>query len=252
MLALAKLCSLHIIGDWGRRGQFFQVEVADKMRNINHDAIISTGDNFYPEGISSASDPQIYESWFDIYKPEKPWYIALGNHDHRGNATAQTQIDLPYWNMPGSVYSQDICNHTFVFMDSDYVSGEQWDHVEHLLAEGAPNKWIVAHHPIYSGGFHYFVKDVYRDKMTELYKKYDVRGILSGHDHNLQYIEWNSVRQIVSGAGSSTYGARSPQEGVKFFSEEVGFLQLKIYEENIKLEFIGIDSTLFEKEIETI
>jgi|TARA_B110000967_G_C18797409_1_gene516545 hypothetical protein len=252
MLKLTALCSIHVIGDWGRRGQFSQIPVADKLRNIDHDAVISTGDNFYPEGITDPKDPQIYESWYDIYKPEKPWYVALGNHDHRGNATVQTLIDLPHWNLPWPVYAKNICNHTFVFMDTTYVSGDQWKHVEHLLTEGTSNKWIVAHHPIYSGGWHYLVNDDYRDKMTEIYKKYNVRAILSGHDHNLQYVEWGDVRQIVSGAGSSTYGAKSPQEGVKFFSEDVGFVQLELYEDITNIKYIGLDQTLFETEIKTI
>jgi predicted phosphodiesterase len=252
MLKSVAFCSIHIIGDWGRRGQFFQVPVAEKMRTINHSAVISTGDNFYPEGITDTKDPQIYESWSAIYKPDQPWYIALGNHDHRGNASAQTFIDLPYWIMPAPVYSTTICNNTFVFMDSTSVSGEQWKHVEHLLSEGSPNKWIVAHHPIYSGGWHYLVNDDYRDKMTELYKKFDVRAIISGHDHNLQYIEWGDVRQIVSGAGSSTYGGRSPQEGVTFFSEEAGFVQFEVNQQATTIKYIGLDQTLFETEIKTI
>ena len=252
MLKSALLCSIHILGDWGRRGQFSQVPIANKMRNINHDAVISTGDNFYPAGITDSTDTQIYESWSAIYEPTQPWYIALGNHDHRGNASAQTKVDLPYWNMPAPVYSTTICNNTFVFMDSTFVSGEQWEHIEHLLSEGLPNKWIVAHHPIYSGGYHYLVNDDYRDKMTELYKKYNVRAIISGHDHNLQYIEWGDVKQIVSGAGASTYGVRSPQEGVTFFSDNVGFVHFEIYQQVISIRYIGLEETLFETEINII
>ena len=137
-------------------------------------------------------------------------------------------------------------------MDSTFVSGEQWEHIEHLLSEGLPNKWIVAHHPIYSGGYHYLVNDDYRDKMTELYKKYNVRAIISGHDHNLQYIEWGDVKQIVSGAGASTYGVRSPQEGVTFFSDNVGFVHFEIYQQVISIRYIGLEQTLFETEINII
>ena len=252
MIKLAALCSIHIIGDWGRRGQFLQIPIAEKMQEIEHDSVISTGDNFYPDGITDSDDPQIQESWSAVYNPSRPWYVALGNHDHRGNATAQTLIDLEYWNMPASIYTVTICKHTFVFMDSTVVSGEDWQHVDRLLSEGGPNKWLVAHHPIYSGGYHHDVPEDYRDKMTELYKKYDLRAIVSGHDHNLQYIEWGDVRQIVSGAGSSTYGFRSSQQGVEFFSDKAGFVTFHFYDQMTKIKYVGISGSIYETEIESI
>ena len=249
MLKLAALCSIHVIGDWGRRGQHFQKPVASRMQILDHSAVISVGDNFYPGGITSPTDPQVHESWQDIYNPTVPWFVALGNHDHKGSTEAQTQITLPYWNMPDKVYSFELCNHTFVVMDSTYVDKAQWAKVDRLLTEGGINKWVVAHHPIYSAGWHHNVRQKYRQKMKELYHKHNVIAILSGHDHDLQYIELDGVRQIVSGAGSSSYGYSEFQEGVQFFSEDVGFVHLDISKEKVEITWVGLEKKLWEKKL---
>lgn len=250
MLALAKLCSLHIIGDWGRRGQFFQRNIAAKMQEMAHDAVISVGDNFYPDGIQSPVDTQIKESWSDIYNPERPWYVALGNHDYHGNATAQIEIRHPYWNMPANQYEFTICNHSFVVIDSTSMDDQKWNDVDYLLQK-TPSiyKWIVAHHPIYSGGWHHNVDTEYRQKISDLVYKHNVLGILSGHDHNLQYIDWGGVRQVVSGAGSSAYHAFYPQKGLEFMNSTAGFVNMGVYKDRVELQFIGMDKLLFEKTI---
>jgi tartrate-resistant acid phosphatase type 5 len=52
--------------------------------------IISTGDNFYPQGVTSDSDPRFDSSWKDVYNQlsliDKTWYQSIGNHDHDSSA----------------------------------------------------------------------------------------------------------------------------------------------------------------------
>ena len=47
-----------VIGDWGHNGHFYQKEVAHQleiaMYQTDADFIVSTGDNFYPNGVASA------------------------------------------------------------------------------------------------------------------------------------------------------------------------------------------------------
>jgi len=242
--------SVHVLGDWGRRGQFSQVAIADKMRSIPHDAVISVGDNFYPDGITSSDDEQIRESWLNIYSPDKPWYVALGNHDYHGNAEAQLEIDEPYWNMPDKVYNFTIKEHTFVVMDSTVIDDLQIKYVDYLLANTAGKyKWIVAHHPIVTAGYHNKVEHDYRIQMSTLYHKHGVNAIISGHDHNLQYLEWNGIRQIISGAGSWTYHVQYPQEGLKFFNVKPGFVNMDFFKNKVTLTFIGETSELYKVNI---
>ena len=52
-----------VLGDWGRDGNNIQKTVANKMTQaayqLNVDFIISTGDNFYPNGVTSIYDSQL-------------------------------------------------------------------------------------------------------------------------------------------------------------------------------------------------
>lgn len=233
MLRLLVSASLHIIGDWGRRGQFSQMDVARKMHEVPHDAVISVGDNFYPDGLTHAGDTQVQESWSDIYTLDKPWYVALGNHDHHGNVTAQQHIPHPSWNMPSAVYSFDIDDHTFVVSDSQKMDGDQLEHLDHLLSSGKENKWLVAHHPIVTAGWHHNVDPDYRSSLAHLCYKHDIVAIISGHDHNMQYLEWHGIRQVVSGAGSSAYHVQRPQEGLLFYDASPGFVNLDLKKRTI-------------------
>ena len=49
---------------------------------LDVDFIISTGDNFYDDGIANTSDPLFKESFTNIYTADslqKPWYIGNNN-----------------------------------------------------------------------------------------------------------------------------------------------------------------------------
>jgi hypothetical protein len=104
----------YVIGDWGRKGQFGQQEVADMMNKAGYlvepEFIASTGDNIYPNGVASIHDPNWEDSFEDVYNGfflNCPWYVVLGNHDYRGNA--QAQIDYSQisqrWHMPDRYFA---------------------------------------------------------------------------------------------------------------------------------------------------
>lgn len=104
-----------------------------------------------------------------------------------------------------------------------------------------------------------------QDRYNELYNNFMVRlqemardnkrlVFVSGHDHNLQYIERDGFRQIVSGAGSKESYAATGQDGY-FSTGEQGFAVLDVFKdgsswvryfisgENLKPELI------FQKEV---
>ncbi|GKD93941.1 purple acid phosphatase 8-like protein, partial [Tanacetum coccineum] len=59
---------------------------------LDADFIISTGDNFYDDGLIDEEDPLFVESFTEVYTSnslQKQWYSVLGNHDYRGNVLAQ-------------------------------------------------------------------------------------------------------------------------------------------------------------------
>eukprot|EP00775_Hariotina_reticulata_P007997 gene7997-8195_t len=78
-----------VIGDWGRRGNSNQRKAANMMADVagcmQPTFIVSTGDNFYSHGLRSAKDPNIEESFSNVYNQpslQVPWYAVLGNHDY--------------------------------------------------------------------------------------------------------------------------------------------------------------------------
>nr|GEY92106.1 purple acid phosphatase 8-like [Tanacetum cinerariifolium] len=88
--------SILVVGDWGRRGLYNQSNVAFQMGKVGEkydaDFIISTGDNFYEDGLLDEEDDLFVESFTQVYTApslQKQWYSVLGNHDYRGNALAQ-------------------------------------------------------------------------------------------------------------------------------------------------------------------
>ncbi|KAL0355009.1 UNVERIFIED_CONTAM: Purple acid phosphatase 17 [Sesamum radiatum] len=85
-----------VVGDWGRKGDFNQSRVAFQMGRIGEeldiDFVVSTGDNFYDNGLEGEDDPNFLDSFSNIYTAnslQKQWFSVLGNHDYRGDAVAE-------------------------------------------------------------------------------------------------------------------------------------------------------------------
>lgn len=48
-------------------------------QKLNIDYVISTGDNFYEDGLTGVDDPAFYESFSGIYTADSiktPWYLG--------------------------------------------------------------------------------------------------------------------------------------------------------------------------------
>lgn len=81
-----------VMGDYGGFGNENQTLVAKNMgvwcSNNPCDFIVTTGDNFYPNGTSSFDDPHFKGSFEDVYSHPSllnlTWYTVLGNHDWKG------------------------------------------------------------------------------------------------------------------------------------------------------------------------
>eukprot|EP01023_Acetabularia_acetabulum_P038743 TRINITY_DN370_c1_g1_i2.p1 TRINITY_DN370_c1_g1~~TRINITY_DN370_c1_g1_i2.p1 ORF type:complete len:380 (-),score=61.04 TRINITY_DN370_c1_g1_i2:622-1761(-) len=79
-----------VIGDWGRGGEYNQTALGAAMATVAQDFkpefVISTGDNFYDNGLRSANDPQFQTSFQNVYSNAGlrgiEWYVVLGNHDY--------------------------------------------------------------------------------------------------------------------------------------------------------------------------
>jgi len=255
-----------VFGDWGRNGEDYQKVVARTMgvvaKKFKAEFIVSTGDNFYPNGVKSTRDHNWLASFEDIYTAhslQTDWYAVLGNHDYRGEPQAEveyTEVDRR-WNMPARYYSkiffvdddttqgillvfidttpflsESYQNNKFHMQGQDTTVQRSW--LEKTLSETPANvKWklVFGHHPVYTGGGR--MKAVETTEMKRLFEpifqKYHVDAYICGHDHNLQYIKPPGfTHYFVSGAGSELSRTVVHPEGGIFARAENGFMNITI------------------------
>lgn len=262
-----------VIGDWGKNGYFHQKEVADIMHQtgfvLEPEFIISTGDNFYPDGVSSVHDPFFKSSFEDIYEGFNlfcPWYITLGNHEYRGNSQAIIEYSeiSQRWKMPDRYYYKDIdlevanSKARFIFLDTSpfedsYYNREKYKNVTHQDSL-AQKKWlqktlqnstadwniVVGHHPFYSSGKRKDDIPYVKKHLEPLLEKYKVDAYFAGHEHDLQHQKPEGVttHHFVSGAGAETRPTgKLPY--TKFSNSESGFMVVSLLKEKMWVQVVN-------------
>lgn len=258
------------IGDWGQDGAMRQRQVADAMAAAAGAAdsrfVLSVGDNFYPAGVSSVTDPQWRTSYEDIYHhPElqTPWYVALGNHDYRGDPAAQVAYGRhsPRWRMPASHYVATSAQTGVPGLDLFVIDtaamlpmrGEpiaqairgrfslgdldtQLAWLDDALARShAPWKVVVGHHPIHTGGRHGEPPTLVNN-LKPILEARGVQAYVAGHDHVLQHVRRDTIDYIVTGSGASA-GPVSTVKGTRFKASREGFAVFTVQPDVMTLEF---------------
>lgn len=263
----------YIIGDWGRQGEEGQQAVADMMAKavkvIEPELIISTGDNFYPNGVASVHDPLWRTSFEEVYHHfalQLPWYVVLGNHDYRGNA--QAEIDYTKvsrrWNMPDRYYnfdrtSDDDARLSFIFIDTspfdhDYYTEETYRSavitqdtakqkiwLDSLLNIKQSSDWLFVsgHHPMYTGGKRANEENTVRQELESLFKKYKVPFYFAGHEHDLQHIKpEGATHHFISGAGSEIRPTGKLPESL-YAESEHGFMIASVTKTNVLIQVLN-------------
>jgi tartrate-resistant acid phosphatase type 5 len=256
------------VGDWGM-GTSEQRKVAAQMAKSAEATgarfVISTGDNFYPDGVATVEDPRWKTHFEDVYAAPAlmiPWYVALGNHDHRGNVDAQVEYTKrsARWRLPATYYKHtetlaDGSPADFFFIDSQSIreryrrswfrstSDEQMIWLERQLATTTARwKIVVGHHPVFSGGKHGDTEALVV-LLKPLLERYGVQVYLSGHDHDLQHLVVGRVHYLVSGAGAKPRSARR-SAGTRFvIGDRLGFMTGGLAPRVMDIEFIDDEGT---------
>ncbi len=271
-----------VLGDFGRVGDYYQRDVAREMGQativLDASFIVSVGDNFYPDGVESTQDYHWISSFEEIYKDPslyRAWYVALGNHDYRGNV--QAQIDYSKvsrrWNMPDRYYSKKfkmengkllkmIVMDTNPYIESYYKTPEKYLNLAKQdtaaqrtwltkeLAENDPNvSWtvVIGHHPLYSGGPRKDIMDTKRfeQQFADLFDKYKVDAYICGHEHDQQVIKPKGryTTQYLTGSASEVRrGETGKREGTIFSAGEPGFMTFSILDNKLTVHVIKADS----------
>ncbi|OMO87768.1 hypothetical protein COLO4_20578 [Corchorus olitorius] len=214
--------SFLVVGDWGRRGAFNQSQVAFQMGKVGEKLdigfVVSTGDNFYDNGLTSELDTAFQDSFTNVYTAnslQKQWYSVLGNHDYRGDAEAQLspllrQIDTRWLCLRSFIVNAELAEIIFVdttpFVETYFLDPEDHTYdwrgvsprkpyitnllkdVECTLRESTA-KWkiVVGHHAIRSVGHHGDTQELVTHLLPIL-KANNVDFYINGHDHCLEHM----------------------------------------------------------------
>lgn len=269
-----------VIGDWGRNGQFGQSETAKAMAEyasvVRPDFIISTGDNFYPHGVRSITDPQWETSFENIYADaslQLDWWVVLGNHDYEGVPEAQIEYSeySERWKMPDFYFRKSFYlgsgtdSALFLFLDTnpfetkyysqsrlsrvrdqDTTAQKEW--INHQLGE-SNHRWKVAigHHNFYTAGnrHHMVQSNSVRKSLEPVFEEKNLDFYLAGHEHDLQHLrpEHSTVDYFISGAGSELRAIQRP-DVAQFSQATNGFLMVSMSNEKAVFQFVDVSGKI--------
>jgi acid phosphatase len=253
-----------VFGDMGT-GSPDQNKVAEAMaqraKSDHVDFLLTVGDNFYDNGVSSVDDPQWKTKFEDVYADpalQVPIYPSLGNHDHKGNPQAQVEYSQrnKNWRMPARYYTfvrtlGDGANVQFFAIDSDPIQrlfGDADAQLAWLDAElgksAARWKIVFGHHPLYSHGVMHGNDEALIAKVGPLLTKHHVDLYLCGHDHTLEMLKpIGGVYHVVTGAGGGpdmAYGV-DWSDGSYYAATLGGFTLCRVGGSEIVIEFVRLD-----------
>lgn len=249
-----------VVGDWGRNGFHHQKEVAIQMNEVSEVLdpvfIISTGDNFYDNGVASIQDPLWKTSFEDVYNGSallRNWYIVLGNHDYRGSVQAQLDYSnvSRRWRLPARYYVveeelEDDALASFIFIDTSpfqakyHKNPQKYDqiHLQDTLRQirwldsvlndnKATWKIVIGHHPLYTSGKRAKEEQDTRIRFENVFEKHSIDAYFCGHEHDLQHHKANGPTQyFVSGAGSEVRPLTEKVPTTQFAESVSGFMVL--------------------------
>ncbi|XP_047967910.1 purple acid phosphatase 17-like [Salvia hispanica] len=268
-----------VVGDWGRRGQYNQSQVASQMGRIGEemdiDFVVSTGDNFYDNGLKDVEDPNFVDSFTNVYTPkslQKQWFSVLGNHDYRGDAVAQLspflrKIDSRWLCLRSFIVNAEVAELFFVdtspFVEEYFTN--PGDHVydwrgvyppetytSHLLKDlelalknsKATWKIVVGHHAIRSVSHHGDTQELV-DRLLPILEANEVDLYVNGHDHCLQRISdtKSPIQFLTSGAGSKAWRGdvnTTNEQGLEFFYDGQGFMSVELSPSDVAVVFYDV------------
>jgi tartrate-resistant acid phosphatase type 5 len=277
---------LLLLGDWGTdRYLKQQAATAQSMQqwieryHVKPQAMTLLGDNFYgrvPDGVNSKRWATQFESMYPAASFPGPAYAVLGNHDYERLFGNKVDIELAYgqsretrWTMPARWYTFEFPKAkpviTFLCLDSNLPGTKGWNPLPWFFTMSAAereqqNTWlreqlakprtapfvaVVTHHPLYSNGVHNN-NPLLIQQWGELFKTSKVDFMFSGHDHDLQHLEFEEhpTSFVISGGGGAelTNFTRPPKPPNQWGKKVLGFTDLELAPDGVIVRHIGLDA----------
>jgi len=267
------LRNLFLLGDIGFfSNQLHNIVDLIKPQLHNQNGIVLLGDNFYPDGITQSCDIKI-QNFHDIfYDIDSPIYSILGNHDYLKNPVAQ--INHTLWEMPHFYYKKEYSNVDLFFLDTvlfnihhgvskekienihqnniDNLIEKQLTWFELELKKSTKKKIVFGHYPIKTNGLYKEKKEdiLMYQYLYPILKKYNVLAYISGHEHNIQYINRNidnyKLNQIIIGSSSEyRHWEKDYSTNRDMYDSLDNYYGNLIFEEDIvKIQFINNENRI--------
>lgn len=236
------------------------------------DFAVFLGDNLYPSGMEHAADPRMNEVFDPWLETGVPLYLVLGNHDYDnglGRDRAMHQIAwaaaTPGAELPAPRYTFSAENADFFALDTQEIF---WNggatHASWLSEALDPGgaRWRIAfgHHPYRSNGRHgnagtyegssllpYISGGRIRDFFeSSICGQVDI--YLSGHEHNLQWIESCGTHFVISGAGAKVTPRVERGNTSRFEAYAPGAVWLHLQQTEAHVVFLDAEGAVLHEE----
>lgn len=243
------------------------------QRHIRPEALFMLGDNWYGDmGVGYASgrwQKQFEQMYPASHFPGKA-YVVLGNHDYERKVSSKVDLELGYaahakgtrWTLPARWYTFQYPENnpviTFICLDTnlpgmkhgaatfepwsfdmkkeDRDQQDAWFRAELAKPRTTPFVACVAHHPLYTNGIHRDQHILIRDWDT-LLRQHKVDFWISGHDHDLQHLEFagHPTSFVVSGGGGAKLvnWTTPPEQRGPFGDKALGFSDMQFSKDGI-------------------
>lgn len=235
------------------------------------DFFVLLGDNFYPDGVASSDDSKWRTHFEEPYAAPcfaRDFYVALGNHDHRGSVQAQLDYGASHsrWRLPAPWYAFTVAlpsgaTADFFVLDTTQLVDETEAAAAQLswLADAlgkSSGRWqiVVGHHPVRSTQSRGLAD--YRERLEPVLCGFGVDLALFGHDHFSQWLPplssssaargaggLDELHVAIAGGGGGTDNADSitPNAAARWSATGGGFADVTLSDEHLVLEFADAD-----------
>jgi Calcineurin-like phosphoesterase len=237
-------------GDFG--GGAAQPAVAQQMTAwaTTHrvDALVTTGDNVYPDGNPSRYAAQLDAPYAQL-RQTRPFWLTLGNHDVQAG---YGQDEIRYVALPNLPFRKELPGAQLLFLDANHPDGEQAAWLNARLSEtGPPLRIVIFHQPAFSCALHGSTATV-DEQWVGLLEGHRVPLVLNGHDHYYErFVSSSDVTYVVTGGGGQgLYKRRATCTDAppsKATAQRHHFTSIEIQGTTITLTAVADDGTVFDQ-----
>jgi hypothetical protein len=247
------------------------------QRHIHPGSLFMLGDNWYGDlgvGYVSPRWQQQFEQMYPTSHFPGPAYVVLGNHDYERRVSSKVDLQLGYaahaasqgkptrWTLPSRWYTFQYPQNnpviTFICLDTnlpgqkhgaemfepwsfdmkkeDRDAQDAWFRAELAKPRTTPFVACVAHHPLYTNGVHKDQKILIHD-WDALLRQYKIDFWISGHDHDLQHLEFagHPTSFVISGGGGAELvdWTTPPEKRGPYGGKVIGFSNMELSKDSI-------------------